>query len=355
MQILKLSGQQRQQLRRAILSAYPEFEDLRIFVDENFGENLAAIANTRRYEYTVFDLIQRAEARGWLDDLIVSLYQDTPNNPDIQQFCAPIQDYVRHRLLLAGETEPSPDTRSLFETDFDWEGPKYDAELQAFLPRQLSLEADVGTLRRGILDCANAVCKITSRDNPHQSGTGVLIAPDLVLTNYHVLTHENNADLQPIAASLCFEFGYISTDLTQNQQTQQFSAHSQQPVVAASEIDRLDYALLRLEPSIQNEPIQPVSHAAAVPSPKTGLNLLQHPEGERMKVSLSSNGVVSSNSEKGKVWYVNRTAGGSSGAPCFDEDWQLVALHHAEIARGFGSIREGILFASIRSEIASLL
>jgi hypothetical protein len=52
---------------------------------------------------------------------------------------------------------------------------------------------------------------------------------------------------------------------------------------------------------------------------------------------------------------VNKTAVGSSGSPCFDENWYLVALHHAQKARTFGSIREGILFASIYQEIKDFL
>jgi hypothetical protein len=37
--------------------------------------------------------------------------------------------------------------------------------------------------------------------------------------------------------------------------------------------------------------------------------------------------------------------------PCFDENWYLVALHHAQKAKTFGSIREGILFANIYQDI----
>ena len=62
-----------------------------------------------------------------------------------------------------------------------------------------------------------------------------------------------------------------------------------------------------------------------------------------MKVALSCNGVVDVDANSGKIQYVNKTAGGSSGSPCFNEDWELVALHHAERSRSFGSIREGIL------------
>ena len=57
--------------------------------------------------------------------------------------------------------------------------------------------------------------------------------------------------------------------------------------------------------------------------------------------------------------YIKFRDGGSSGSPCFDESWNLVALHHAQINRLFGavrgSIRQGILFNSIYEEIKSYL
>ena len=74
-----------------------------------------------------------------------------------------------------------------------------------------------------------------------------------------------------------------------------------------------------------------------------------------MQVSLSASGVVQTDINRGRVWYVNRTQGGSSGSPCFNCDWEMVALHHASMSRGFGSVREGILLPSIVAEISSFL
>jgi endonuclease G, mitochondrial len=85
--------------------------------------------------------------------------------------------------------------------------------------------------------------------------------------------------------------------------------------------------------------------------PQSPLNILQHPEGGEMKISLSNNGVVKINKEKGLILYANQTKGGSSGSPCFDSDWKLVALHHKAMQTSFGSIREGILFSAIHRHI----
>ena len=66
-----------------------------------------------------------------------------------------------------------------------------------------------------------------------------------------------------------------------------------------------------------------------------------------MKVALSSNGILKVARENGKMQYVNRTAGGGSGAPCFDEQWRVVGVHRAERSKAFGAVREGILLESI--------
>ena len=39
--------------------------------------------------------------------------------------------------------------------------------------------------------------------------------------------------------------------------------------------------------------------------------------------------LLSSNANNTRVRYRTNTEEGSSGAPCFDKDWELVALHHS--------------------------
>ncbi len=346
--MLKLSKDDRKDLRQAILSAYTDPGSLEIFVDEALGENLAAIAGGRNLTQTTFELVRWAESKGRIDDLVIGLYQDTPGNPEVQRLCCPIQNDLRQRIVFNDNRDRAP------ILEFDWQGSIDEIELQSFLPKQLSFETDVGLLKRG-LDRANAVCKITFT-NREGYGTGVLIAKNLVLTNYHVLSLDETSELDRIARAIRFEFGYVSAEMG-SVRTIGFSADASHPVVAASPKEQLDYVLLRVEAAIEQASyIQPVtSEVGVLPAPRTGLNVLQHPEGEQMKVSLSSNGILDIDERRGRIWYVNRTSGGSSGSPCFNDDWKLIALHHAEVSRGFGSIREGILFQSIRAEIAPFL
>ena len=346
--MLNLSKEERKQLRQAILSAYRSEGDLEILIDEALDENLVAIAGGRNLNQVVYKLIEWSIAKNRLDDLVIALYEDT-QNPEIQRFCAPILDYLRQRLLLNASVSNSISLKD----SFDWDIEVSDEELQGFLPKQFSIEADVGQLRRG-LELADSVCKITFTDRPDECGTGVLITPDIVLTNYHVLSLEETSNLEKIAKTVHFQFGYVSTELGMSIPVQSFTVATNQPVVQASPVHKLDYVLMRLN-------TQPVS-LTPVPFdlddqllPRSPLNILQHPDGEKMKASLSNNGVVKTNNVRGLVLYVNSTQGGSSGSPCFNDDWKLVALHHKEKQTSFGSVREGILFRSIYAEISNCL
>lgn len=345
--MLKLSSEDRQRLRQALTSSFRRYSSLKIFVSDHFDElQLNDIATSQALKVAADDLIEHFEENGNVPDLILALWQERPQNPKVQTFVARLQDTVRQHLQL--------DPADLDKSEYPFELPSEyeDVELEAFLPKQYSYEADVGKLRRG-LELSSAVCRVSFTDRP-VTGTGVLISPDLVLTNYHVLSHQEVAleQLSNQIPYLRLEFGCFSSESDSASASESFSVET---VLACSPPGQLDYALLRVEAEIANaRNIQPIRPLLVIPSlaPRMGLSVLQHPQGTVMQVSLSASGVVGTDSQRGRVWYVNRTQGGSSGSPCFDEEWQLVALHHASVSRGFGSVREGILMSSILAEIS---
>ncbi|MDI1430169.1 trypsin-like serine peptidase [Polyangium sorediatum] len=57
------------------------------------------------------------------------------------------------------------------------------------------------------------------------------------------------------------------------------------------------------------------------------VNIIQHPGGDQKQLSFFHNHVV--HVGHGRVQYLTDTLPGSSGAPVFDKDWRLVALHHS--------------------------
>ena len=70
-----------------------------------------------------------------------------------------------------------------------------------------------------------------------------------------------------------------------------------------------------------------------------------------MKLALMTSGVSWVDPAQVTVEYTTKVATGSSGSPCFDSDWNLVALHHA----GAGAKGQGILMRSIFARINQYL
>ena len=232
--------------------------------------------------------------------------------------------------------------------EIDWKGPTDRVELQGWFgptPTDFTLAFLQGAVRR-----ARAVCKIRFPVQ-RRTGTGVLVARDLVLTNHHVVFGEHgdegNAGGLSKECVVAFEglagtggeataFGSLDAAAT--------------PIVARSRA--LDYALLRISAALAAAPgLEVAPLAGRRPVERDGINLLHHPGGEAMRISTTDAGVTSVLDGPGFLQYVTRSAPGSSGAPCFDDDWNVTALHHAERTKSFGSVGEGILIDRIRQEI----
>jgi endonuclease G, mitochondrial len=347
---VNLTGKQREKLQLALLSAFPRRGNLEQFVSFSFNERLDELVEGGNYRKVVFDLIEWARSEGRLEELITGAYTANPGNPDLRVFVAEI----RQQVFL-------PDTRVVMPQEvgpeIEWRGPSdEEIQLQNWLRPPPNL-LDVGFLMRAI-QRASSVCRI---DIPviDSQGTGFLIAPTLLLTNYHVLKPAgSNIDIEASARDAVLHFGYFTAANGSENSGNKFKLLSEQPLLKQSPIRELDYVLLRVEDKITQfkEMIKPApwDHQTR-PSRGMGMNILQHPEGEAMKLAITSDGITGVYQESGLVQYVTIAKGGSSGSPCFNDEWKVIALHHAERARAFGSIREGILFSAIYTEIKEYL
>ncbi len=65
----------------------------------------------------------------------------------------------------------------------------------------------------------------------------------------------------------------------------------------------------------------------AKPSSVSGLYIIQHPNGEPKQLVLRNNELVDTPNQF--VAYVADTSPGSSGSPVYNDQWEVVALHHA--------------------------
>jgi endonuclease G, mitochondrial len=260
---------------------------------------------------------------------------------------------VNYQVPISPEMTSAPKN---YGPEIDWRGPTDELQLQSLFKPQPDF-LDVGFLIEGIRQ-AISVCRIETSAGK-ALGTGFLIDNNLLLTNYHVLQTETSTpdNINANAREIVLRFGYFTAETGGATKGQTFRLEQNQPMVQHSPTDKLDYVLLRVEDKIikTSEIKKAECEFNNLLAERMTLAILQHPDGESMKLAVSSDGITSVQPQTGLVQYLTRTSGGSSGSPCFNENWKVVALHHAERAKAFGSIREGILLSAIYPEIKSHL
>ncbi|MFF4833945.1 endonuclease [Streptomyces sp. NPDC001315] len=184
---------------------------------------------------------------------------------------------------------------------------------------------DVRFLETGHL-AARSVGRVFVRAPEAHYGTGFLISPSLMLTNNHVLAGVQEAERGVI------EFNYQAG----------IEGQTMLPIVFDLEPGRffvtdrdLDFTLVAVaDRSRSGEELG--DFAWLRPSEAQGkvilgemVNIIQHPNGEPKQLALRENQVVDLLDHF--IHYATDTAPGSSGSPVFNDQWEVVALHHAGV------------------------
>jgi hypothetical protein len=254
----------------------------------------------------------------------------------------------RYQIPVAA---PPPGGEVSVGPEFRWEGPNDEVQLQRLFGDE---PADFYVkFMMLVVTAAAAVCRIEidrgDGKPPVIRGTGFLIAPNLVLTNYHVLG-ESDEGVAEAAKRTKLRFGALTNVKADDGEGQVV------PVTAAlvmSPTAQDDFVLLEADSSIRNCSglVPAVLSPEPQPSEGAGLHILHHPGGDAMKVSISKNGVSKLLPDQGKIQYFGKTLPGSSGAPCFNDQFQVVAIHHAVRSRFGGLICQGILISAVRDRL----
>lgn len=155
--------------------------------------------------------------------------------------------------------------------------------------------------------------------------TGFLVAPGLVLTNHHVFPTEASVASSTLGFDYWFDVaGHIPAD------PDEFDLRADLFYVSDKD---LDFAVVGVSPrSAAGAPITGRRHLRLIAeSGKVKqddfVTILQHPDGAPMQVALRENEVIRAADGEDYVWYAADTAHGSSGAPVFNDSFQVVALH----------------------------
>jgi hypothetical protein len=261
---------------------------------------------------------------------------------------------IRRQVRLSVEREVD---RSLMSTPppedrvgpaFDWQGPIDELAHHSFF-KPVAPYIPVRWVSDVVKRLCPAVCLI-SLPARRRTATGFLVKKDLLLTNYHVVAGEfEEEDVAANLADMELTFELSSTP------HRVFRLDPMATPVRFSGVSALDFALLRTAEDVQAAlQLDVITYdGSAMPERGRGIHILQHPQGEPLKISGDADGVAGVFPEMSKVQYVSRAEPGSSGGPCFDDDLRLVAIHRCERRTKFGSVREGVLMEKVHQSIQS--
>jgi V8-like Glu-specific endopeptidase/surfactin synthase thioesterase subunit len=177
------------------------------------------------------------------------------------------------------------------------------------------------------LRVARAVGRVHIRDErgaPLGYGTGFLVSPRLLLTNQHVLASAEQA------RRCLVEFNYQENASGEIQASEVFALAPAELFLCDEEHD---YALVAVapDPALATYGWLPLIADQGKLLVGETVNIIQHPNGEPKQLAIRNNQVV--DELELFLHYQTDTDPGSSGSPVFNDQWEVVALHHSGVPK----------------------
>ncbi|MBT2416570.1 trypsin-like peptidase domain-containing protein [Streptomyces sp. ISL-22] len=177
---------------------------------------------------------------------------------------------------------------------------------------------------------ARTIARISTRENGRELpiGTGFLVSPSLLMTNHHVLPDAG-------AARQCFlEFdAQVTVDNTPQSPTRL----ELDPDGFFTADERLDFALVLVGPGPDRRPpgetfgwnrLSAQLGKLVIGEP---VNVIGHPMGRLKEIAVRDNMLQVRLDDF--LHYKTDTEPGNSGSPVYNDQWEVVALHHSGVPR----------------------
>ncbi|MBC8047614.1 MAG: trypsin-like peptidase domain-containing protein, partial [Fimbriimonadaceae bacterium] len=187
----------------------------------------------------------------------------------------------------------------------------------------------INYLSRG-LRAAKSICRVCVRQEDGkilEYATGFMISPNLVITNNHVIPNPEKAN------SATIQFDY---EINIYKELKEYTEFRLNPAAFFITHDKLDYTIVAVEkaPVRNSRPLNDFGWLKLYRETGKVVNyeyvtIIQHPQGEAKQIALRENKIIAILDNY--LRYHTDTASGSSGACVFNDQWQVVALHHMGI------------------------
>ncbi len=158
--------------------------------------------------------------------------------------------------------------------------------------------------------------------------TGFLVAPGVIMTNWHVFGSKRDVRGNHI------EFGYREIDEETLAEATSFSFDPDRLFFSDREHD---FAIVAIGDRIAGDinldsiPFCPLVRETNAVVTGERINIIQHPAGEPKQVAMRDNRAVGVDDVF--LHYRADTKRGSSGSPVFNDEWELIGLHHSGVPR----------------------
>ncbi|MFI9421365.1 trypsin-like peptidase domain-containing protein [Streptomyces werraensis] len=183
---------------------------------------------------------------------------------------------------------------------------------------------------------ARTVARISARENGRELpvGTGFLVSPRLLMTNHHVLPDAG-------AAGGCFAEFDAQVTVDNTPQTPLRLEFDPDAFFVADK--RLDYVLVAVSPGPDGKPpgetfgwnrLSAQLGKLVIGEP---VNVIGHPMGRLKEIAVRDNALQVRLDDF--IHYRTDTEPGNSGSPVFNDQWEVVALHHSGVPRTDGQGR----------------
>lgn len=343
---LNLTLDERQSLTYALMAAFPNRTSLERMLWYRMNLNLDSISLTDSLPHTVEHVVRYAEMRQLLVQLVTAARESNPGNV-----------YLTNFARKFGLTADSNISEEILE----------EARRAANF-----LTADQWRVALG--EMSGRVCRIEiGGSNAALYGTGFLVGPNVLVTSYQTFEPVINGKIRPRDVSLRFDFK-IYSGTTVNPGTvyrldkEDWLIASSSPPTSTETEDDLNFALVRLEGVPGREPIGGERAEPGAPprgwiyiDPAEAMHarlpdqvmLLFYPPGQPLNLVISSESRVRMSNNGTRIYYNLETGAGSSGAPCFNSNWELMGLHVGAAPNGSGE-SYGVPAAAIIAQLQRL-